>query len=252
MRRLLVVDDDPNMHNLVRMYLERGGYEVLFAKDGASALRAAVKSTPDLVILDIMMPGMDGYEVLRRLKAGSDVPVIFLTCKDDDLDTVVGLEMGADDYMTKPFSPRELIARVRAVLRRASAAPPDPAGRLCVAGLTIDRRTWEASAGGAPLKLTPKEFDILWLLASHPRVVFSREEIMGHVWGYDPDYEDVRTVDTHVKRLRKKLSEAGSVGCTIEAVWGRGYRFVATASNAKGEPAPDVSPRSILPEGPPA
>lgn len=228
MKRVLIVDDDPGISDVLGMYMKREGYEVTQVTSGEDALADIEADLPALVLLDIMLPGIDGYEVCRRIRASHEVPVIFLTCKDDDIDTIVGLEIGADDYITKPFNPREVVARARAVLRRARPATDEEARGLpvIVGELTVDDRTREVRVGEETVRLTPKEFDVLLLLASHPRVVFSRNEIMQHVWGYDFDYGDTRTVDTHVKRIRRKLTDAGCVCCTIESIWGTGYRLV--------------------------
>jgi DNA-binding response OmpR family regulator len=226
MKDILIVDDDPSVHDILRMYLEREGFDVRSAHDGEGGARQAIDDPPELVILDIMMPDLDGYEVCRRVRAEGDVPIIFLSCRDDDVDPIIGLEVGADDYVTKPFNPREVVARVKAVLRRSASDPQQDQAAIEVGAVRVDPRTREVTVQGAPIKLTPKEFDILCLMAAEPRVVFSRERIMEKVWGYSFDDCDVRTVDTHVKRLRKKLIEGGCQGCTIEAVWGAGYRLV--------------------------
>ncbi len=226
MSKILIVDDDPGVRELLEMYLTNEEFEVRAAASGPEALDAVKKRLPALVLLDIMMPGMDGYEVCRSLRANYDVPIIFLTCKDDDLDPIIGLEVGADDYITKPFNPREVVARVKAVLRRTDVQQPGAGKRISTECLDIYQDTREVWVFDTQIKVTPKEFDILWLLASHSRVVFSREEIMRQVWGYEGEYYDVRTVDTHVKRLRRKIAEAGCKMCTIEAVWGTGYRFI--------------------------
>jgi len=226
MQSVLIVDDDPGVHDILGMYLRKEGFEVASAENGAQALERLHPDPPSLMVLDVMMPGMDGFEVCRRVQATSSVPIVFLTCRDDDLDVIVGLEMGADDYVTKPFNPREVVARVKAVLRRTQTEAPC-CESLTAAGLTMSQETREAHVDGTPMRLTRKEFDILYLLASQPRVVFSREDIMHKVWGYSYDYSDVRTVDTHVKRVRRKAADAGATRWTIEAVWGTGYRFVA-------------------------
>ncbi len=226
MREILIVDDDPSVRELLEMYLTKEEFEVRAVDNGVKALDAVKRRQPALVLLDIMMPQMDGYEVCRILRANYDIPIIFLTCKDDDMDPIIGLEVGADDYITKPFNPREVVARVKAVLRRTEVQQPGAGKRITTECLDIYRDTREVWVLGKQIKVTPKEFDILWLLASHSRVVFSRQEIMRQVWGYEGEYYDMRTVDTHVKRLRKKIAEAGCKMCTIETVWGTGYRFV--------------------------
>ena len=228
MAQVLIVDDDPGVRDLLGMYLRAAGYEVTLAECGLAALDAVRSQAPNLVVLDVMLPDLDGFEVCRRLNAVSPVPVIFLTCRDDALDIIVGLEVGADDYVTKPFNPREVVARVKAVLRRIDP-PAAQTRRLAVGTLSIDSDTREVTVGDTAVHLTRKEFDILRLLAGNPRVVFTREQVMQQVWGGDYEYQDVRTVDTHVKRVRRKLTDAGCFNCTIEAVWGTGYRFVSTA-----------------------
>lgn len=226
MREILIVDDDPNVHDILRMYLEKDGFRVRSASDGMAGVAHVQSDPPDLVLLDIMLPDIDGYEVCRRVRAERDLPIIFLTCRGDDVDPIIGLEVGADDYITKPFNPREVVARVKAVLRRSGSDSSEGQATITAGEVRIDRRTREVEVAGRLTRLTPKEFDILCLLASHPRVVFSRDELMERVWGYSFEDCDVRTVDTHVKRLRKKLTEGGYDGCVIEAVWGTGYRLV--------------------------
>ncbi len=227
MSEVLIVDDDPKVRELLAMYFEKEDIAVRAAEDGPSCLEAVEERTPDLVLLDIMMPGMDGYEVCRALRATRDVSVIFLTCRDDEVDPIIGLEVGADDYITKPFNPREVVARVKAVLRRARRPAAGSAEQVRCAELTLDASTRDVLVEDQRVELTPKEFDILWLLASRPRVVFSRDEIMRQVWGYESDDYDTRTVDTHVKHIRRKLESAGCKGCAVETVWGVGYRVSA-------------------------
>lgn len=225
---ILVVDDDQSVRELLTMYLKKAEFEVRTAGDGVEALAAVAERAPDLVILDIMLPGQDGYEVCRSIQAQQPIPVIFLTARDDEVEPIIGLEMGADDYITKPFNAREVVARVKAVLRRARQAPAKqerPA--LSFPQFRIDPNTREAAVNGKLVALTPHEFDIVYLLATKPRQVFPRSEIMSTIWGYDEDYGDYRTVDTHLKRARQKLREAGLTACTIETVWGIGYRFVS-------------------------
>lgn len=227
MSKVLIVDDDPTVREVLSLYLTQAGLEVAEAKEGHEAVRAIAEQPADLVLLDIMLPGMDGYDTYRLLRERSDVPVIFLTARDEDVDRILGLELGADDYVTKPFNPREVVARVKAVLRRTSPASRSRAP-LHFEGLTLNPETRECIVSGKPISLTAREFDILWLLASRPRVVFERPRIMELVWGQAEDYADYRTIDTHVKRVRRKLREGGT-DCTIETVWGVGYRFVAAS-----------------------
>ncbi len=223
MSEVLVVDDDPSVREILVLYLSQAGFEVRTAEEGHAAMESAHARPPDLVLLDIMLPGLDGYDVYRTLRERSDVPIIFLTARDEDVDRILGLELGADDYITKPFNPREVVARVKAVLRRVSPAARSRAP-LHFERLTLNPETRECLVAGRVAELTAREFDILWLLASRPRVVFERPRIMEQVWGQAEDYADYRTIDTHVKRVRRKLREGGT-GCTIETVWGVGYRF---------------------------
>jgi DNA-binding response OmpR family regulator len=220
---VLVIDDEPIVREVVASYLQHEGYETLEAGDGHTARRLLEDEPPDLVVLDLMLPGIDGLELCRWIRARSDLPVIMLTARGEEADRIVGLELGADDYIAKPFSPRELAARVRTVLRRTSADVPR-AERLSFDGLEIDARTREANRDGAPLTLTAKEFDLLWFLASHPRHVFSREQLMDRVWGYEAAF-DTGTVTVHVRRLREKIESDASHPQLLQTVWGVGYRF---------------------------
>jgi len=222
MPTVLVVDDERNIVELARLYLSKDGFRVLTAADGQRALELVQQERPDLVVLDLMLPQVDGWEVCRRLRqAGNEVPIIMLTARSDEVDRIVGLEMGADDYMAKPFNPRELAARVKAVLRRA-AAPPAQARPIEFGPLRVDPARREARAGQRLLKLRAKEFDLLYALAAHPGLVLSREQLLNQVWGYD-FYGDTRTVDVHVARLRSQLAASG---VAIETVWGVGYKLV--------------------------
>ncbi|MBM3472945.1 MAG: response regulator transcription factor [Armatimonadetes bacterium] len=231
MSAVLIVDDDPSVREVLVLYLTQAGFEVREAEDGHGAVQAMNAQPADLVLLDIMLPGLDGYEVYRTLRERSDVPIIFLTARDEDVDRILGLELGADDYITKPFNPREVTARVKAVLRRVSPAARSRAP-LHFERLTLNPETRECIVAGEPAELTAREFDILWLLASRPRVVFERPKIMELVWGQAEDYADYRTIDTHVKRVRRKLREGGT-DCTIETVWGVGYRFTPAARDGQ-------------------
>ncbi|GAB6933672.1 response regulator transcription factor [Calditerricola satsumensis] len=230
--RILVVDDEAPMRALLRLFLEQNGFAVSEAEDGHAALARARAEQPDLILLDIMLPGLDGWQVCRMLREESDVPIIMLTARDDVRDRVAGLDAGADDYLVKPFAEEELMARIRAVLRRAKKA----GDRLRAGPLVVDLRAREASCHGRRLALTPKEFDLLALLARHPGQVFDREQLIERVWGWD--YEgDVRTVDTHVKALRAKLEEAGCMRDLIETVRGVGYRFAPQTARPGGDRA---------------
>ncbi|MCG2770311.1 MAG: response regulator transcription factor [Desulfobacterales bacterium] len=223
MPTILVVDDEHNIVELARLYLTNESYRVIEAGDGEAALELVHTQQPDLMVLDIMLPNLDGWEVCKRLrKEGNELPIIMLTARDDDVDKIVGLEIGADDYMTKPFNPRELVARVKAVLRRTEAQPKLP--RVITVGpMCLDRARREATIGERELKLRTKEFGLLATFVENEGLVLSREQILKLVWGYD-FYGDSRTVDVHVARLREKLGEAG---ITIETVWGIGYKLVA-------------------------
>jgi DNA-binding response OmpR family regulator len=223
-KTVLVVDDEPIVREVVVRYLERAGYRTLEAGDGDSARDTIERAGADLVVLDVMLPGTDGLELCRWIRSRSELPVIMLTARGEEADRVVGLELGADDYITKPFSPRELAARVRTVLRRAipSGAPIE---RLHFGDVVLERTTREARKAGRELRLTMKEFDLLWFLASHPRQVFSREQLMASVWGYTAAL-DSGTVTVHVRRLREKVEDVPSEPLHIQTVWGIGYRLV--------------------------
>jgi two-component system response regulator ResD len=223
MTTVLVVDDEPTIREIVAGYLERDGYRTLEAADGNRARELLERDPPDLVVLDVMLPGADGLELCRWIRSRSRLPVIMLTARGEESDRIVGLELGADDYVTKPFSPRELAARVRTVLRRAEPEPVSEE-RLSFNGLVIDSATREVTKNGTSLRLTAREFDFLWFVASHPRRVFSREQIMRRVWGYSSAL-DTGTVTVHVRRLREKIEEEPSRPRHLETVWGVGYRF---------------------------
>jgi len=223
MTTVLVVDDEPTIREIVAGYLEREGYRTLEAADGTRARELLEREPPDLVVLDVMLPGADGLELCRWIRSRSRLPVIMLTARGEESDRIVGLELGADDYVTKPFSPRELAARVRTVLRRAEPEAVSEE-RLTFNGLVIDSATREVTKSGEPLRLTAREFDLLWFVASHPRRVFSREQIMRRVWGYSSAL-DTGTVTVHVRRLREKIEEEPSRPRHLETVWGVGYRF---------------------------
>ena len=211
------------MREVVVRYLQHEGYTTLEADDGDKARIVLEAERPDLVVLDVMLPGTDGLELCRWIRAKSELPVILLTARGEEADRIVGLELGADDYVTKPFSPRELAARVRTVLRR-SAPPADENQRLAFEGLELDAGTREVRKRGEELKLTAKEFDLLWFLASNPRKVFSRDQLMSRVWGYEAAL-DTGTVTVHIRRLREKIEESPSHPRFLQTVWGVGYRF---------------------------
>jgi DNA-binding response OmpR family regulator len=223
MATILVVDDEPIVREVVVTYLRREGYRTLEAGDGELAKTLVETERPDLVVLDLMLPRTDGLSVCRWIRAHGSVPVIMLTARTEEADRIVGLELGADDYVTKPFSPRELAARVRTVLRRASPLP-QRAELLTFEELEIDAGAREVRRSGEVLRLTAKEFDLLWFLASHPRRVFSRDQLMQRVWGYSSAL-DTGTVTVHVRRLREKIEADASTPRRLETVWGVGYRF---------------------------
>lgn len=226
---ILVVDDEKNIVQLARLYLNNEGYQVETAYDGAQALEKVKAVRPDLVILDIMMPELDGLSVCRELRKTSNIPIIILTARGDDVDRIVGLELGADDYVTKPFNPRELVARVKAVLRRARDASPTEAV-LQADGLKLDVARREVDLNGKPITLRAKEFDLLTAFLRHPGIVLDRERLLQLVWGSDY-YGDNRTIDVHVAWLREKLAKAKNV--QIQTVWGIGYKLVVTSDAAE-------------------
>ena len=223
--RVLVVDDERVVTEVVERYLQREGYEVSLASDGAEALRVAQEWAPDLVVLDLMLPTLDGLEVCRRLRHDSSTPIIMLTARGEETDRVVGLELGADDYIVKPFSPRELVARVKTVLRRTtSEVAQSPGGTRRFDTLTVNPQTRAVILKGQQVRLTAKEFDLLWFLASHPGQVFTREQLMDQVWDYT--YAgDYSTVTVHIRRLREKVEADPMKPRYIKTVWGVGYKF---------------------------
>jgi len=223
---VLVVDDEPMVREVVARYLRRDGLRVEEAADGAGALAWLSAHRPDLVVLDIMLPGTDGLTILRRLRAEGDIPVILLTARTEEADRVLGLELGADDYVVKPFSPRELAARVRTVLRRSGSPAAPSGGPLVYGSLRIDPATREVHVDGRPVALTVKEFDLLHALARSPRTVFSRRQLLAEVWDSAPEYQDPATVTVHVGRLRQKLETDPDEPRWITTARGVGYRFV--------------------------
>jgi DNA-binding response OmpR family regulator len=227
---ILIVDDEPGIIRLIAMYLEREGYQTASARTGAEALDLIASNPPALVVLDIMLPDIDGWEVCREIRRTSDVPIIMLTAREGDEDKIVGLEIGADDYVTKPFTPRELIARVKAILRRVRSAPSEEADAcLDFGALVIDTAKREVRLNGELVTLRAKEYDLLVELARRPGVVFSREKLLQDVWGYD-FFGDSGTIDVHVRRLRAKLNDDSSNPRFIETVWGVGYRLKEQSS----------------------
>ena len=220
---IMVVDDDENIAQLVRLYLEKEGFEVVSFSRGDSAQTAFKSNPPALLLLDIMLPGMDGWQVCRAIRQISSIPIIMLSAKDETFDKVLGLELGADDYMTKPFDPKELIARVKAVLRRGQPEQQDN-DMLSFPGLTISLSRYEVLYQGKQAEMPPKEIELFYFLASHPNTVFTREQLLEKVWGFDY-FGDSRTVDVHVKRLREKLTDCEELGWSIKTVWSVGYKF---------------------------
>jgi len=223
-KTVLVVDDEPIVRDVVVRYLERAGYRTLEAEDGDRARELLERESPNLVVLDLMLPGTDGLALCRWIRSTSQLPVIMLTARGEEADRIVGLELGADDYVTKPFSPRELAARVRSVLRRSAPATTEEE-RIDFGEVALDRPTREVRKSGAEVRLTAKEFELLWFLASHPRRVFSRDQLMASVWGYTAAL-DTGTVTVHVRRLREKLEDIPSEPRHLQTVWGVGYRLV--------------------------
>ena len=220
---ILVVDDDPNIAQLVKLYLEKEGYEVSVETRGDDAVAAFQKNPPNLMLLDIMLPGMDGWQVCRAIRQTSNIPIIMLSAKDETFDKVLGLELGADDYITKPFEGKELVARVKAVLRRSAPTEPEK-DTLSFPGLTISLEKYEVHFQGKIVEMPPKELEVLYFLASHQNRVFTREQLLEQVWGFD-FFGDSRTVDVHIKRLREKLQDSEALGWQIRTVWGVGYKF---------------------------
>ncbi|MDD3335669.1 MAG: response regulator transcription factor [Eubacteriales bacterium] len=226
-QQILLVDDDPNISHLVRLYLEKEGFGVTEAARGDTALEAFKRSAPALVLLDVMLPGIDGLQVLKEIRKTSKVPVIMLTARDETFDKVLGLELGADDYITKPFENKEMIARVKAVLRRApeeKEKADETDDTLRFPELTVSLTRYEVTYEGHAVEMPPKELEVLYYLAAHPNMVFTREQLLERVWGFD-FFGDSRTVDVHIKRLREKLPDCEKHGWEIHTVWRVGYKF---------------------------
>ncbi len=222
--KILIADDDVNVHQSLNAYFKREGYQILSAFDGEEALMLAKNTRPDMILLDIMMPKKDGLMVCREIRRESNVPIIMLTAKAEEFDKLLGLELGADDYITKPFSPREVLARVKTVLRRMREIHEENRGSVMTVGnLTIDMGAFMVKLNGQTVPCTPKEIEILWTLVSNPGMVFSREHLLQSIWGYD-FLGDTRAVDSHIKRIRAKLCQQANPW-DIRTVWGVGYRF---------------------------
>lgn len=227
-QKILIVDDDENIAELISLYLTKECFDTMTASDGEAALTAVKTYMPDLMLLDIMLPGIDGYEVLRELRKSSSLPVIMLSAKGETFDKVLGLELGADDYIMKPFDSKEMVARVKAVLRRFTPEKPVPEDeglpKECVTfpGLVINQTDYSVTYNGSRIEMPPKELELLYFLASHPNQVFTREQLLDHIWSYDY-IGDTRTVDVHIKRLREKFKDHPD--WDIKTVWGIGYKF---------------------------
>jgi DNA-binding response OmpR family regulator len=229
---ILVVEDEGSIASFVSLYLKNAGYGVRTAANGAEALAQVAKELPDLIVLDLMLPDIDGIEVTKRIRQTSDVPILMLTARDEDVDKIIGLEVGADDYLTKPFNPRELVARVKSILRRAAPERRERESETLEHGaLHIDAGRREVKVGEEEIQLAPKEFDLLWELLDHRGLVLTRDQLLERVWGYT-FAGDTRTVDVHVRQLRRKLGDASP----IVTVWGVGYK-VSPAKDAKKDTA---------------
>ena len=222
----LIVDDEPHVAELLRDALAAEGFEPVIAGDGLAALRRAREHDPDVILLDIGLPGLDGFEVCRALRKETAAPIIVVSARGDEVDRIVGLEMGADDYLAKPFSPRELVARLKAILRRSGAEPPSPRKRRMVGELSVDADRREVTIGGEPVRLKPREFDLLWLFVRNEGHVFTRDQLIEAVWGFDFE-GDPRTVDVHVRRIRRALRDPATSSRYLHTVHGLGYKFTA-------------------------
>ncbi len=224
--KILIVEDERNIASFVSMYLKKERYQVEIARDGAEALAKFESIKPDLIVLDLMLPDMDGLEICRQVRTSSDVPILMLTARDDDVDKIVGLEVGADDYLTKPFNPRELVARIKTILRRATQTTRRPQEAALEHGhVRIDAGRREVTVRGEQVQLAPKEFDLLWELIDHRGLVLTRDQLLERVWGYT-FAGDTRTVDVHVRQLRRKLGD----DCPVATVWGVGYKVADDAA----------------------
>ena len=225
-QKILIVDDDSNIAELISLYLTKECFDTMIAGDGESALLLTDSFAPNLILLDLMLPGIDGYQVCREIRAKSSIPIIMLSAKGEIFDKVLGLELGADDYMEKPFDSKELVARVKAVLRRYKPAPPvmEDANIKCVeyADLTVNQTNYSVVYKGRTVEMPPKELELLYFLAASPNHVFTREQLLDQIWGYEY-IGDTRTVDVHIKRLREKIKDHGS--WSLSTVWGIGYKF---------------------------
>ena len=224
-QKILIVDDDQNICELLRLYLAKEGYETLIAHGGEKALELFEQNKPNMVLLDVMMPKMDGWEVCRRIRAQANTPIIMLTAKGETFDKVLGLELGADDYVVKPFDSKEVVARIKAVLRRCNPEESGKDGVIQFENLSLDMSRYELKVKGKVVEAPPKELELLAYLAGHPNRVFTRDQLLDEVWGFEY-YGDSRTIDVHIKRLREKL-EGASEQWSLKTVWGVGYKFEA-------------------------
>lgn len=224
---ILIVDDEANICELIRLYVEKEGYKAVIANDGDQAIEKFKNEDPDMVLLDIMLPKKDGWQVCREIRGFSDVPIIMITAKGETFDKVLGLELGADDYIVKPFEPKELIARIKAVLRRSESrgASDNDENELVFDGLRINKETYEVYLDGNKIEMPPKEFELLYFLAKNKNKVYTRDQLLDEIWGYE-FFGDSRTVDVHVKRIREKI-EVGDKNWQLKTVWGVGYKFEA-------------------------
>lgn len=230
--KMLIADDNRQITSVLEQYARNEGYDVIIAYDGVKALELYKKTKPDIVLLDVMMPGRDGFQVCREIRKESSVPIIMITARGEDFEKIMGLDIGADDYIVKPFSNAEVMARVRAIMRRININAPQENLFTC-GNLRINLETYVVEVGGNVVKLTKKEIEILWLLAQNKNKVFSRDSLLDKIWGYDY-YGDSRTVDSHIKRLRAKLEEFPHEGWEIETLWGVGYKFAEKPEGAAG------------------
>ena len=221
--KIMIVDDDENICELLRLYLEKDGFETITVNNGIKAVEAEANFLPDLILLDIMLPGIDGWQVCREIRKNSDVPIIMLTAKGETFDRILGLELGADDYVSKPFDAKEVIARIKAVLRRSGVSDSKDIKEVRFENLIINLTNYELVVNGAQIDTPPKELELIYHLASNPNRVYTRDQLLDEVWGFDY-YGDSRTVDVHVKRLREKL-EGVSQRWSLKTVWGVGYKF---------------------------
>lgn len=225
-QKILIVDDEPNICEIIRLYVEKEGYDAIIANDGGKAVEKYKSEAPDLVLLDIMLPVKDGWQVCREIRAVGNTPIIMLTAKGETFDKVLGLELGADDYMVKPFEPKELVARIKAVLRRSDFRNNEPEeSELVFDGLKIGRETYEVYLDDKKIEMPPKEFELLYFLAKNKNKVYTRDQLLDEIWGYE-FFGDSRTVDVHIKRIREKIETEGKKW-TLKTVWGVGYKFEA-------------------------